>query len=585
MQDIFSFMELNPLDNTGTASDSNFAHLPPLDSLGTPINSLQPNTDTQKAKGLQADTSLSNKPPIKNTDSSKPKGTGSPSDQFTSNTGNGADQFPGEAMDPSSHGDPFANDPFANDPFANDPFANDPFANDPFANDPFAMDQSTTGGDVPSIHQESPFFQFIPNTFKHGNTNSGSQVHSKPGLPIQTDPAINNDIPSDSFTSSVKQVDTGTSPATSSGHPLDPLSPFDAGIPSEPIQLGAGTPLDSGLPIDPLPVDPLTPDQGMAGGDVPTITNDSPFFRFLPSMPTGDKFLNLIDGTENTFQPTDNWMGEPLGVAKLEPNALDPWDSFLPEEPMTDVNLDPVSAGTNVDFQPDNQTPILPDSTPVDLNPLGPVKPIVSEKIADPHFKPINPAGDNSVISLGPVDQSTIPLGPSDHNVIPIGFIDHNAIPLGPTDNNIMSNEPLDTKPLPHKETFKPVEPNVIPFGPVDKVPEIPKNDPNVIPLGPIFGTPVNLDSVLDNVNKGQGYDSRRRSGSSSSIADTAKPISNEIPNSWMQLYTKDRRRPSKSLPGKIIETIVVRVYRVILLLLHIYGIITQLNVLLCDII
>ena len=679
MQDMLGFAALNTPENIPPVQGNNSTDLPPLDPLDPPFppdmghssaDSLpSPAGSPSKEKGLPTDAPVSTSPVNKPSDPSAPIDTGFPVDPFPPTTDSATDQFPGEPIDPNFQGDPMAPDPagadpFANDPFANDPFANDPFANDPFANDPFLMDPGVASGDVPTIHQESPFFQFIPNSLKHNSQNSGSQDPG-PGLPIQTDQGL----PSDSFKSNVKKVDTvDTVIATDPGHPKDGFSPA---FPTDAIPFGAGTPIDSSLPTDPMPIEQFVPDHGFSGSEIPTVTGDSPLFRFLPSMPTGDKFLNLNDGSENTFQPTDNWMGEPLGVAKLEPNGLDPWDPFLPEAPMTDVNLGPAVPGTNIDIPQDHGSPISPNLTPVNLNPLGPAEPTVmgsGQVVGDPHLVPIDHTG---TIPLGPVDEIALPIGgldhnlkpsgavgqnvkpltsvnhdvkplrPADHNTKQLGSVDHNVIPLGPVDqgaiplgtvgdnvkplgpvdhhtkqlwsvdhnvgpvdqgaiplgtvgdnlkplapvdhitkppglisNNVISLGPADRNAIPlesgvhnvipfepigqseitpglvnvspqpiDKTPVKPIDQTVIPLGPVDIVPEKPKIDPNVIPLGPIFGTPVILNPV-DNTDQGQSHDGRSRS----------KPSLQKIPSSWMQLYTKDRRRPNKKLPGEYLS-------------------------------
>ncbi|XP_053403268.1 uncharacterized protein LOC128558353 [Mercenaria mercenaria] len=488
----------------------------------------------------------------------------------------------------------------------------------------------------PKLDPVSPAEQFPPST--------SSRINS---VQADTNSQKDKNLQSDSFTSNVKQRDSGlpsdTPTATDPGFPLDPLAPAETGFPIDPLPLNPGAPidtaspgepfpqnlgtqvdtnvptealpLDSGMPVDqtsgtdpfapepgtpvdpnfqgdpfagdpfagdpfagdpsggdpfagdpsagdPFAGDPFAPDATTSGGEVPTITNDSPLFRFLPSMPTGNQFINLNDGTTNTFQPTENWIGEPLGIAKLEPNALDPTDPVFPGTPVSNVNAEPAVPSTEVGIMPAVNTPMSPEVVPgagqhtnviqnevipvqegqfvpVSLDPMASpdstnITPDISRAngpVVDPQTKPLGPVVEPNAIPLGPVvnqhgrplvpvvDQIGIPLGPPiDSSAIPFEpTVDSNAVPVGPAvDQNAI--------PLGPAVAFEPaVDLNPIPFRPMV--------DSNAIPLGPIFATPVKLNPVGGGQNQNQ---------------DHSPGSSAQVPNNWMQLYTRDRKRPRK---------------------------------------
>ncbi|XP_052782295.1 mucin-2-like isoform X1 [Mya arenaria] len=260
------------------------------------------------------------------------------------------------------------------------------------------------------------------------------------GIPPDSNFPPNNAVPSGTASfpivgpPSASQTGTGGDSKTETGSGVL-ISPVEPPTENTGTQLG-GANIDSGMPIgqNDVLVDPnlkvprssdqntdrLNPTKNQSQitnnpGNTPVIgvTGNEPNAQgrgestkidwFLPQMPSGESFVNLQDGTANTFFPTENWLGRGAAVGSLgqvdqppqEPpvneiaagggEVVGPIDIGPVGQPSTDSTTTPTT-NTFRDGSAIGFADLVPfgggmglgpiDLTPVDLRPVDPLVPV-----------------------------------------------------------------------------------------------------------------------------------------------------------------------------------------------------------------
>lgn len=387
-----------------------------------------------------------------------------PDSAFTSNIGIQKDTLPpnsGSSIEPALPLNPL------NPVFPTDP-AHVPSNTGSSMDTGFPSRSSTSGTGLPM----DPGFlvdPFPPRTRSRFPMDSGSR--SDTGFPAK--PAF----PLDPFQS-------GSGSPADPGFPSDPAFPAEPAFPADQFPSGVEFPAFQGFPSDPFAAGPSF-DVNPTGGGSNTAWDSSPLFRFLPHMPTGKQFINLNTDATHTFQPTENWMGEPIGPAgpTIDTVAIDPIDPNI------------------------NTVVIEPFTPAIVKTAIDPIPPFIDTVGIDP-------------VGLAGIDTSS----PSGNNV--------DITNIGPL---VPSNEiaiiPMDATHVTPEVVGQPFQRDIFPpntMGSVDMIPDnsggAPAMGSGVIPLGPAFGTPVALGPV------------------------TGSGVQAQIPMNWMQLYPRDRRPPKRQL-------------------------------------
>ena len=253
-----------------------------------------------------------------------------------------------------------------------------------------------------SIGQASPVDKTLS---APGSSNIGGNTISSGGLPTQ--PGISTPIDVNAQTGSLTPADLNAPGLPAQPESLAPADINAGGLPAQPTNIG-----NNNLP--PFVIDSGEPQGGASQESTGPARLD---FHFLPELPNGGNFVNLITGRTNTFQPTLGWIGDPGRPADISvegPGSSGPLvdpapvgtGTSNPDSPLTPGMID---VPTNTNIPPSN----LPPEPPI-AQPVEPTVPIDTKPPVDhqgPFFvDPIAAFFDTPADNQGPTQPDTTSL-------------------------------------------------------------------------------------------------------------------------------------------------------------------------------